>query len=191
MNPYHHPPLRSERLQLRYFEAADAAQTGRLLSDLSVQQYYLPVLPEAYNSQGVVETLQSFHDGRRYMLFTILRRDTCRPVGLCNIDDINWPNRNAEIGIGISDPDARGCGYASEALGLLLDYLFNEMGMHHIRASVIDGNTPSLKLFERLGFKTEGRRRAFVYRNGDFRDMHLLGLLAEEWSQHASTGRKN
>jgi len=100
-------------------------------------------------------------------------------VGLVNLDGLDWANSHAEIGIALTSQSARGQGFAYEALSLLIDFAFQELGLHRIWARIIDGNEPSLKLFARLGFRMEGRMSGHVRRRGEFRDMLILGLVKE------------
>ena len=80
----------------------------------------------------------------------------------------------------------RGKGYASEALGLLIEYGFDEIGLHRIYARVIDGNEASRNLFTRLGFTQEGLLREHVFRHGKYRNMFMFGLLRDEWTDQSS-----
>ena len=78
-------------------------------------------------------------------------------------------------------PAAQGRGYATEAIGELLRYLFEDRGKHKVCADCDTRNDPSWRLLERLGFAREGTLRG-GYRDGDaWSDEHLYGLLAVGW----------
>ena len=78
-------------------------------------------------------------------------------------------------------PGAQGRGYATEAVGELLRYLFEDRGKHKVCADCDTRNDPSWQLLERLGFTREGTLRG-GFRDGDsWSDEHLYGLLATEW----------
>lgn len=91
----------------------------------------------------------------------------------------------AELGITVA-PGSQGRGYATEALGLVLDHLFGTLGLHRVFADVDPRNRAVLKLLSGLGFRYEGTRvAAFPGREG-WTDSGELGLLATEWAQRAA-----
>ena len=78
-------------------------------------------------------------------------------------------------------PEHHGNGYVTEATTLFLDYVFRECGFHKVNARVNASNPASAAVLENLGFQREGTRRAESIVDGDWDDMHMYGLLAEEW----------
>lgn len=78
-------------------------------------------------------------------------------------------------------PEHRGQGYMTEALSLVLDYAFETLGLARVGAWVVEFNDDSRALLERLGFVHEGTTRDSRYRRGEFQDMRMYGLLADEW----------
>jgi len=114
-------------------------------------------------------------------IFVFAIRHEGQICGLVNLDDLDFPNSHAEIGIAITTRLQRGQGFASEALGLLLDFAFGELNLQRIWCRIISGNEPSVRLFTRAGFVQEGVLRRHVRRSGDFRDMLVYGLLRDEY----------
>ena len=80
-------------------------------------------------------------------------------------------------------PEAQGEGYATEAVGALLDHFFETYDRHGVRAYVFDFNDGSRRLLERLGFEQEGRARENRYRRGEYVDELSYGLLRREWEE--------
>ncbi|MFE9406554.1 GNAT family N-acetyltransferase [Streptomyces sp. NPDC006530] len=74
-------------------------------------------------------------------------------------------------------------GYASEAVVMLLRFMFDERRFHKCAARIFADNEPSLALQRRLGFIQEGRLRDHVFSGGQHRDVVLMGLLAEEFAR--------
>lgn len=104
-------------------------------------------------------------------------------VGRISYFNVNARNQSAEIGYLIG-PEFRGKGYASEALGLLVRYLFEELKMNRVHAQTGAFNTSSIALLEKHGFKLEARLRQH-HRIGDvFHDDLIYGMLASEYSNH-------
>ncbi|MFE9497735.1 GNAT family N-acetyltransferase [Streptomyces collinus] len=85
--------------------------------------------------------------------------------------------------------DHRRQGYATEALVLLLRFMFAERRYHKCLATVFAHNEASLALTRRLGFVEEGRLRQHVFFAGRYHDLVLTGLLADEFDlRHAVSG---
>jgi ribosomal-protein-alanine N-acetyltransferase len=85
-------------------------------------------------------------------------------LGSLNVFDLaGIDHRTGEIGYWLH-PDARGRGLIREAIQLVLPVLFGPedaggVSLRRLRANVSDGNAPSVRLLEALGFKECGRDR--------------------------------
>jgi UDP-4-amino-4,6-dideoxy-N-acetyl-beta-L-altrosamine N-acetyltransferase len=112
--------------------------------------------------------------------FVIVDLESARIVGTIGLSHIDRRHRRAEYGVLVGEPDARGKGLAAEASRLLLQYAFGELGLHRVFLHVFLDNEPALRLYERLGFKTEGRLRQHVCKDGRFRDVVVMAILATE-----------
>nr|WP_225954071.1 GNAT family protein [Kibdelosporangium phytohabitans] len=88
-------------------------------------------------------------------------------------------------GVSVGDEHKRR-GYASEAVVLLMAYMFAERRYHKCEISIYSVNEPSIRLHEELGFVTEGRLRDHVFFAGTHQDLVVLGMTAQEfWARHA------
>jgi RimJ/RimL family protein N-acetyltransferase len=73
-------------------------------------------------------------------------------------------------------------GYASEAVTMLLGFMFGERRFHKCEASVWGFNEPSMALQRRLGFHEEGRLRDHEFFAGRHHDVVLFGMTAAEFT---------
>lgn len=89
-------------------------------------------------------------------------------------------HRSTELGIDIL-PSFQGKGYGREAIEWALDYAFRRVGLHRVQIRAFEWNTGALRLYERLGFKAEGREREAIWHEGRFWDTVELGMLEGEW----------
>lgn len=91
------------------------------------------------------------------------------------------PGRQMEVGI-VLDPAWQGRGFATRACRLLFDHLF-ENGFHRVTARVDPRNAPSLRLFERLGFRREGLESQCWWDAiwQEWTDEVCFAILASEW----------
>ncbi|MFC9279066.1 GNAT family N-acetyltransferase [Streptomyces collinus] len=79
--------------------------------------------------------------------------------------------------------DHRHKGYASEAVVILLRFMFAERRFHKCQARIFTHNEGSLALHARLGFVEEGRLREHVFLAGRHHDLVVMGILADEFAQ--------
>jgi RimJ/RimL family protein N-acetyltransferase len=60
---------------------------------------------------------------------------------------------------------------------------FTTYHLHRVYAVIQDGNLASMRCFEKLGFRHEGRFREARSVNGGWIDLHYYAVLEQEW-QH-------
>ena len=80
-------------------------------------------------------------------------------------------------------PSERGKGYCTEAVKIMVDYLFLSKDIVRIQAHIDPRNVASQKVAERTGFKKEGTIRKCFFAKGEWRDMLLYSILREEWKE--------
>lgn len=102
-------------------------------------------------------------------------------VGLVTLFNLDHRHGHAELGVYVA-PDHQRRGYAVEALRMLIRFAFEEMNLHKVYCTILDSNTGSVHLFERLGFRAEGVRREHAFTGGRHHDVLLYSLLRSEWS---------
>ena len=91
--------------------------------------------------------------------FTVVERETERPVGWAYLYEITHRHRRATFGITIGAADARGRGYGTAATRQMLAYAFDELGLYNVMLTVADHNPAGIRAYERAGFRVFGRRR--------------------------------
>jgi UDP-4-amino-4,6-dideoxy-N-acetyl-beta-L-altrosamine N-acetyltransferase len=108
------------------------------------------------------------------------------PVGTIGLSLIDARHRRAEYGILLGETLAVGQGLAAEASALLLTHAFETLDLHRVFLQLFHDNVRALRLYERLGFVTEGVLRDHAVRRGAYVDVVVMGLLRDEWLQHQS-----
>jgi RimJ/RimL family protein N-acetyltransferase len=103
------------------------------------------------------------------------------PVGLIVFRADRPEARAVELSLLVGDPANWGKGYGTDLLRSALDASFGGWGMHRIGVRVDEANDKALALYQRFGFKLEGRLREAAFLDGQHADILLLGLLASEW----------
>jgi ribosomal-protein-alanine N-acetyltransferase len=80
-------------------------------------------------------------------------------------------------------PDERGKGYGTEALAIMVDYLFLSKDIMRIQAQTDQRNVASQKVLEKAGFKKEGTLRNNFFMRGEWTDDYIYSILREEWKE--------
>lgn len=103
-------------------------------------------------------------------------------VGTANLVDIDWKNGNAFHGIMIGDVVCRGKGYALDAVMTMMRYAFDELGLYRLDGSMISLNNRSTTFYmEKCGWKKEGVKKGWYYRNGKRFDKIIVGITKDDY----------
>ena len=101
-------------------------------------------------------------------------------VGILRSDEWDRVNRSVRIGIDIAK-EHRGKGYATEALSAFIDYLFKQQNIHRVWLLVLESNKVAIKLYQKLGFKEEGKQKEAIFRDGKYQNYISMSLLNKKW----------
>lgn len=105
------------------------------------------------------------------------------PIGsiqLSAMDPKQVHHRHSEIGLTIIS-EYQGQGYGTEAIEWIVDWGFRAAGLHRIGIGCFSYNDGARRLYERLGFVQEGRKREFLWHNGGWHDIIDFAMLENEW----------
>lgn len=84
-----------------------------------------------------------------------------------------------ELGVTVA-PAWQGAGFALEALGALTDHLFTAQAAHRVFAVTDARNQPAARLFQRLGFRHEGRNLKADWFKGEWTSTDTWAMLRSE-----------
>jgi RimJ/RimL family protein N-acetyltransferase len=87
-----------------------------------------------------------------------------------------------EIGY-ILVPSERGKGYGSEAVKIIVDYLFLSKELVRVQAITGVDNFASHRVLEKARFTKEGIIRKSAFIRGEWKDGCLYSILREEWKE--------
>jgi len=109
------------------------------------------------------------------------KKEEDQVIGEVRAGYINWRNRWAELGIFLGK-EHMGHGYGRDALYLLLDYAFNNLNLHAIRAETV---TPKVAdLFREFMFTDIGQTHGTTFKDGEFKVDYILEVYVGRWFQH-------
>jgi ribosomal-protein-alanine N-acetyltransferase len=87
--------------------------------------------------------------------------------------------RSATIGYWI-DSEVAGRGLTTMAVAMACDHCFRVLRLHRIEIVIRPENAASLRVVEKLGFRREGSRPAYLHIDGAWRDHEVFALNADE-----------
>lgn len=173
--------LSSTRLILRDVEEADL-NTSYLewLNDPEVNQYLeTRFYPQTIESLRVY--WQSLNRDKNSPWLAICLKSDLKHIGNIKLGPINRVHRKADISLFIGEKIYWGQGYASEAIAVVRDWAFEELGLQKLNAGMYADNIGSRKAFEKCGFLLEGILRSEAFSMGERVDVLRMGLPHSDW----------
>jgi RimJ/RimL family protein N-acetyltransferase len=101
-------------------------------------------------------------------------------AGTATWERVNQRSRIASVGAFAIDPSYRGRGVGVEAARALQLHLIQELGLHRLQIEIYGFNDRALRHAERAGWVREGVRRKAYWRDGEWVDGILFGLVEED-----------
>ena len=113
-------------------------------------------------------------------------------VGTVVMGDFDWVSRvSHSTGIKLDVEKVTESGIALDAMITLFDYGFHELNLNRIEGSVLTDNKQAIAMTKLLGYTIEGTLRQAVFRNGQYHDVYMLGMLKDEFEKrHQRTKEK-
>jgi len=113
--------------------------------------------------------------------FCIVVKDSRKLIGTCSCG-IFGNARNGTVGIYMGDEFNKG--YGTEAIKLMVKFLFNEKNAHKVELSVIGDNKRAMACYTKAGFKECGRRHDHCYHDGKYDDLVIMEILRKDWKDN-------
>jgi RimJ/RimL family protein N-acetyltransferase len=82
-----------------------------------------------------------------------------------------------ELSYQLYDDRFAGQGYTTEAVQLLVDYLFGSKKQHRIQLVIVPENAASCRIAEKCGFTLEGTARGAFFNGGRSQDVLVFSLV--------------
>jgi len=100
-------------------------------------------------------------------------------IGVIDLNKINFKNKNAYLGI-YANPDCKLKGKGSLLIEHVIKLAFEICEFHTLKLEVIDTNKKAISFYKKSGFIEEGRLKEFVFKNGNWNDVIVMGIIKRE-----------
>jgi RimJ/RimL family protein N-acetyltransferase len=180
------PRLETERLILRPFGPADAAEVMRLAGDRAIADTttHIPHPYQAGMAEEWISRHQDTFDKDQGVALAITRKTDGALVGAISLMGM-VKGHQAELGYWIGKP-YWSHGYCTEAARVLLRYAFCDLGLVRVHASHFTRNPASGRVMQKIGMRHEGCRRHHVIKWDMTEDLEVYGILKPEWEETAN-----
>jgi ribosomal-protein-alanine N-acetyltransferase len=169
--------LEGKNVNLRIMEKEDLPLLAEWFNRPEVSGEYTPL-----RQMSKTEAEKIVESPNERKPFIIEKKDGNKIGFITHFYVLHIAGRQLEIGYSLV-PNERGKGYCSEAVKIMVDYLFLSKDIGRIQAQTDPRNVASQKVLEKVGFKKEGTLRRNFFMRGEWRDAYIYSILREEWKE--------
>lgn len=163
--------LKGNKINLDLVEKADLPLMKQWANDVEFVGEFEPF------DQATLDDLERQHEGKGEGQWYFVETKDGTKVGYI----AHFKSKGC-VGIGyMLVKDERGKGYGTEAVQMMVDYLFLHKDIVRIQAETHPDNKASQRILEKAGFSFEGHIRRSFFSRGVYRDTAMYSILREEW----------
>ena len=170
----------TNKVKLTPLLSADSNILFKWINDPELVHYnasYLPIDDISHK-----EWFELVRKNNSVRIFAIRKTDDDHLVGTCQLHSINLVHRMAELQIRIGENSEQQKGFGTDAVKLLLQFGFKELGLNRIYLHVFQDNKRAVNVYEKAGMKIEGKLREAAFINGSFKNILILSILKNDFS---------
>lgn len=170
-----------EKVRLREYRREDLELALKYINDEEIKRDFKLGIPFPLTTEDENKWFESLSAGKDTYIFAIETLDEGLYIGGCGINEIFWKNSIACVEILIGNKDYRGRGYGTDAMNVLVRFIFEQMNINKVKLTVHSFNERAINSYKKCGFVVEGVLRQEIFRNGKFYDSVAMSILREEY----------
>lgn len=153
------------------------------LNDPAINQY-LEVRLGKQTQKSAVEYINSLRAQAGNEMFAILTKKDQRHIGNMTVTEY-VPKCKTSYGLMLGEQSAWQLGIGAECTALLLELLFEHIGIHRVYGGAYANNLRATDILERFGYVLEACLRDHIINpDGNFDDLKIFGMLKSEWPKN-------
>jgi len=138
-----------------------------------------PVLDRGAFTSRCLQRDRDRASGTAYQFGLFVDQHVAGEVNINNV--VRGAMQSATIGYWIDQARA-GQGYVAEAVVVVLQFAFEQLGLHRVEICIVPRNERSRRIVEKLKIRDEGVALRYLEINGVWEDHIRYGITAEEWT---------
>ncbi|WP_017613027.1 GNAT family N-acetyltransferase [Nocardiopsis salina] len=177
------PALVGNRVRLEPLDARTGEHLVREFVDMDPRVRRLTGTHQRFGEEKLrqwIATRPDHHDRADWVIFAQADGEA---VGECSLLDLDHHNASAGYRIALFRMEQTGHGFGTAATDLVLQYAFEQVGLHRVGLEVFEFNENARRSYARSGFREEGVLREFLYWDGEWHDAVLMSVLDREFAE--------
>jgi RimJ/RimL family protein N-acetyltransferase len=171
--------LEGKTVNLRVMEKDDLPLFVEWVNKPEVFGEYNPL-----HQMSRTEVEKMIENSSDFQTFIIEKKDGGKIGFIAHFHVLHLGTGTKQLEIGYSlVPNERGKGYCSEAIQIMVDYLFLSKEIMRVQAQTDQRNLASQRVLEKAGFKKEGILRKNFFMRGEWTDDYIYSIIREEWKE--------
>jgi RimJ/RimL family protein N-acetyltransferase len=170
-----------EKIRLRAYRKEDAPKALEFVNDAEIKRLLITGVPFPNTLKDEEEWVESQSSSKELYSFAIETLDDKKYIGGCGINNLDWKNSVATVGIFIGDKDYWGKGYGTDAMKVLVKFIFEQMNINKVKLHTFSFNERAIKSYKKCGFQVEGVLRNELFKDGKYCDEIVMGILKDEY----------
>jgi ribosomal-protein-serine acetyltransferase len=179
------PMLSGGGVTLRELTIEDAGALCAMVASEDTARFISPPPTSVDGFRRFIEWARRERMSGNYACFAVVPDGTNNPIGLIQVRALEAGFGTAEWGFAIGSA-YWGKHIFIEAARLMLQFVFNTMGVHRLEARASVANGRGNGALRKLGAVQEGILRRSFLRHGEYHDQMLWSILADDWRQQTA-----
>jgi len=171
--------MKTERIHLRKIVQADLPNVFKGLSHPEVIKYYGVSFKTIEGTQEQMDWFANLEKTETGIWWAICSNNDNTFLGAGGFNAMDKVSKKAEVGLWLL-PEYWGNGYLREAMPLMVDYAFQDLGLHRIEGFVESNNTKCKRAMAKVNFTHEGTMRDCELKNGKLISLDIFAQLSTD-----------
>ena len=174
------PVLTGKRVTLRELRMSDAASLFAMLTTEEVARFISPPPSTVEGFERFIAWTLRQRAAGTYVCYAVTLHGFDTAIGIFQVREIEPGFNTAEWGFAIGSP-FWGTGLFEEGAELVLDFVFDNVGVHRLEARAAVRNGRGNGALVKIGAVQEGVLRKSFLRNGEYLDQVLYAIVEDDW----------
>ncbi|MGL4911850.1 MAG: GNAT family N-acetyltransferase [Romboutsia sp.] len=170
------------KIKLRNLELQDKLYFFDWIRDEEVIRYSLSIFQKMKTDEDISNWFDKLLVDKTTYNQAIVDSESDALIGYAGICNLSKTNLSGEYFIFIGDKSYHGKGVGTLVTKEITRNGFEKLGLNRIMLTASEKNIGAIKAYTKANFKYEGAMRQAFYRDGEFHDKIIMGIIKEEWS---------